>query len=205
MARPELTQAVPGEKNTAKAYNDNNDLILDYIDTSITSTNQTLETRFSGVQTQITNLNNLVNSTKTELEGDIANVYTAMGSNGLYVTTSFNSSTGEWYREFFSDEDKTTRVWLECGGEYVTDSTTNRAAITNYKIVTPKSFSNSHFCFNRSLQVKALAFSVIYLGYKSKNFDFLPDREAEGRLSYVVIDIPPFSYCGGFTWYACGV
>lgn len=37
MARPELNQAVAGQKNTASAYNENFDLMLDYIDTETTA------------------------------------------------------------------------------------------------------------------------------------------------------------------------
>lgn len=207
MTRPELTVAVAGEKNTARAYNDNNTAILDYIDESITATNQTLETRYSGIATQITNLNNLITANQESEQTDIAGVYATLGTNGLYITTSFNTTTGNWYREFFSDSNKTTRVWLETGGTYTADSVTNRTAINDYVLVFPKSFTNDKFYFQRSVHIKATSgdLSNRYVMYNSKNYSYVSGREAEGKLSNVVLDIAPYNSSYYFTYYACGV
>ncbi len=53
-------------------------------------------------------------ATKTELEGAISGLGSSIAENGLYTTTYINGNS--WYREYFSDEDKTERVWLEQGG-----------------------------------------------------------------------------------------
>ena len=54
--RPELTEAVAGTKNTAKAYNDNNDAILDYISGGLGELNTSFSSLSDSVTSQIANI-----------------------------------------------------------------------------------------------------------------------------------------------------
>ena len=61
---------------------------------------------------------------------------TLFSTNGLYVTTYVNGT--EWYREYFSDANKTQRVWLEQGGDVT--------LVNGYATITfLRSFSNTQY------------------------------------------------------------
>lgn len=80
------------------------------------------------------------NSTKGATTAHVKNV---LGANGGFVTTYVNSGGTYWYREYFSNAAKTTRIWLEQGG--LTSTTTGIATKTiNFA---SKNFSNKNYFF----------------------------------------------------------
>ena len=132
---------------------------FEYLDGRINDVGTSLTTVQSNLSTINTNLNNSINGVASDLSDlqssvadDIGDVEEAVegiiSTNGLYVTTYVNGSS--WYREYFSNSEKTTRVWLEQGGR-IDSSYSRDETITflkafsdnNYTIVKNFGFSNS--------------------------------------------------------------
>lgn len=202
-----LTEINPGDEADAEVLMSN----FDSLQSDITAVSNTIATTYSGLETQITNLTTVVNGNYSTLDHKIdttaENVIEVIDSYGFFVETSFDTTTGEWSREFFSDSEKTQRVWLECGGTYTSDATVNRTVINNYKLVPNKQFTNDLYYFIRSVQIVADTgdLSNRYVMYNSKNYEYISGREAEGKLRYITLDIAPYANSHYFTWYACGV
>lgn len=99
MTRPELTEAVAGTKNTAKAYNDNNDAILDYIDQEVAAA-------------------------KTYTDGKIPS---QTGNAGKYLTT--NGTSASWDipvypgTVMFYGGTSAPSGWLVCDGSEISRTT----------------------------------------------------------------------------------
>lgn len=91
--------------------NDNFDYLNNKISTSATNLNAYVQSQIASAQS---NIENEIEAAQTELQGNIDTLSGVLTSSGLYVTTYINGTS--WYREYFSDSAKTTRVWLEQGG-----------------------------------------------------------------------------------------
>lgn len=117
-----ITEIEYGSIASSKKLNDNfNALNKDIQDlaTNLSTTNANLVTNIStlnkNLTSQITELADKISSTQQELEEKISDTTGSLFTdNALYVTTYINGNT--WYKEYFSDKEKTTRVWLEQGG-----------------------------------------------------------------------------------------
>ena len=93
--------------------------------------------------TPTANSQNPVSSTgiKAAIDSAKNTCLNTISSNGLYVTTYISGTN--WYREWFSNSAKTTRVWLEQGGynaggnEYTTQTVTFLKSFsnTNYSVL----------------------------------------------------------------------
>ena len=135
------------------------------------------------VEGEISAIKSSLSSTQNTLQNNINNLSTTInntiGANGLYTTTYINGTS--WYREFFSDSGKKTRVWLEQGGEVYTNGQVGN------RVTFLKSFSNANY--------------TITLGRLYANF------EAEGITSH---DANGFNVANGkgwnspVRWFACG-
>lgn len=138
------------------------------------------------VEGEISAIKSSLSSTQNTLQNNINNLSTTMnntiGANGLYTTTYINGTS--WYREFFSDSGKKTRVWLEQGGESAID--------TNLEVTTSllKNFSNTNYHIN----------GIYYAG-----------SENAVRARWITNKTTSsFKTCGSgrsnakFSWYACG-
>lgn len=203
-----LTEILNGELADAEVVNANFNYLDERIDNtaaSITTNNTML---LSQISTLSSNTTSSLNTLDTRVTSEVNSIKTnIISANGLYITTSFNTSTGDWYREYFSNESKTTRVFLEQGGTYLSDSVTNKSAKNNYELILPKTFTNDLFYFNRSVQIVADTgdLSNRYVMYNKKEYKYITGREAEGKLSVVTLDITTYAASHFFTWYACGV
>ena len=133
-----------GSIASSKKLNDNfNALNKDIQDlaTSLNTTNANLATSMStlnkNVTNQISEVNESLANKKKELEETISKTKSESNSffseNGLFVTTYINGAS--CYKEYFSDSEKKTRVWLEQGGVL------NSRSSTTYI----KSFANNNY------------------------------------------------------------
>lgn len=202
-----LIEINPGDEADAEVLMSN----FDSLQSDITATNNIIGTTYAGLETRI-------NANKADSDGKYAildqkidttedDIIQIINSYGFFVETSFDTETGEWSREFFSDSEKTQRIWLECGGTYTANATVNRTVINNYKLVPNKQFTNDFYYFTRSVQIVSDTgdLSNRYVMYNSKNYEYISGREAEGKLRYITLDIAPYANSHYFTWYACGV
>ena len=204
-----LTTITNGSLADATVVNNN----FDYLYGRITDTAASIGTHDAQISSQIETLDSRLTSSISTINATITNQVSTinatmtnlMSSNGLYVTTSFNTSTGEWYREYFSNSSKTTRVFLEQGGTY--EATSGDAAKNNYNLVFQKKFSNNKFHFQRSVQIVADTGDISnrYVMYNNKKYDYVEESPSLGIQSYVVLDIAPYTTSHYFTWYACGI
>ena len=83
------------------------------------------------VATQISNLASQLATDKEnveKLETSINETKSFFSENGLFVNTYINGAS--WYKEYFSDSEKKTRVWLEQGG--VLNSRSSIAFLKNF-------------------------------------------------------------------------
>lgn len=138
-----LTRIEYGALASSDVMNNNfeylEDSILALADT-VSSNNATVNSNLAGLNTSLTTVNDT-------LTGSINQINTALGNfstSGLYVDTYINGHS--WYREYFSDAAKTTRVWLEQGGIATTNTITRllkEMSNSNYTIVLGRYASNS--------------------------------------------------------------
>ena len=118
-----------------------------------------------------------------------AAILKAIGVNGLYVTTHVSGNC--WYREWFSDAQKTQRVWLEQGGLsdfYTVTALTNQ----HYNINLLRPFSNTDY--HVQLTVKNTIWCV-------------PTWHKSSTVSTLVAEVRNYDNSKAsfyFDWYACG-
>ena len=101
-----------------------------------TSTVASISSNIASLNNSLTTLSNSTSASILDINTEISSLKSSLASNGLYVDTYVNGSS--WYREYFSDAEKTTRVWVEQGGVATTNATTNllkAMSDTNYTVV----------------------------------------------------------------------
>lgn len=136
-----LTRIEYGSLASSETMNNN----FEYLDNKIaeaseriTSTSASIYSNIASVNTQLSNqIDAAEENLQSYIEEQTSSVLEALSSNGLYVTTYINGTS--WYREYFSDSEKTTRVWLEQGGisgNRRTISLLKSYSNTNYTILT---------------------------------------------------------------------
>ena len=121
-----LTEIEYGALASSEVMNNN----FQYLDDRISSVSETVTSNNAGVSSNIASINSTISSMSEELNtdieeitSDIGDITTSLNASGyLYINTYFNGTS--WYKEYFSDEDKTVRVWLEQGGVCGSMSTT---------------------------------------------------------------------------------
>lgn len=90
---------------------------FEYLDERITDTANKIYSNNANLESKIANLNSSLTNTKNDLDSKITeankNLTSGLGKNGLYITQYRNGTS--WCREYFSDAEKTNRVWLEQG------------------------------------------------------------------------------------------
>lgn len=120
-----------GDDILASETNENNQYLLSRLSDNAAQIQSYVEGEISTMKSNIASvqetLQNNIDSASDSIEATLS-------SSGLYITTY--TSGNSWYREFFSDETKTTRVWLEQGGQVTTPATVGLL----------KSFSNANYC-----------------------------------------------------------
>ena len=131
-----LTTIKYGELASSEIMNNN----FKYLDDKISNLNETVTSNKAGMNSNIASINssittineNMTQNVKT-LENSINEAKSFFSESGLFVTTYINGVS--WYKEYFSDSDKKTRVWLEQGG--VLNSRSSTTFI--------KSFANNNY------------------------------------------------------------
>lgn len=121
-----LTEIEYGALASSEVMNNN----FQYLDDRISSVAETVTSNNAGVSSNIASINSTISSMSEELNTDIEeigedidDITTSLNAGGyLYINTYFNGTS--WYKEYFSDSEKQTRVWLEQGGVCTSRSTT---------------------------------------------------------------------------------
>lgn len=131
-----LTTIKYGELASSEVVNNN----FKYLDDKISNLNETVTSNKAGMNSNIASINSSIttineNMTKNveKLEESINEAKSFLSESGLFVTTYINGVS--WYKEYFSDSEKKTRVWLEQGGVL------NSRSSTTYI----KSFANNNY------------------------------------------------------------
>ena len=119
-----LTEIEYGSLASSEVMNNN----FEYLDNKISDVSETLTSTVATINSNIATINSSMatmseelNQAIEDLDSDLTEASeTAMSTNGLYVTTYRNGTS--WYREYFSNKEKTTRVWIEQGGQVYQNS-----------------------------------------------------------------------------------
>lgn len=108
-----LTEIEYGSLASSETMNNN----FEYLDNKITSVSEDIVSATASINSNIASINttltNFSEGTNKNIE-DINSSLSVLKENTLYVNSYVNGSS--WYKEYFSDKEKTTRVWLEQGG-----------------------------------------------------------------------------------------
>lgn len=107
-----LTEIEYGSLASSNILNNN----FEYLDNKISGVSEDLQARDASMNSNIVTINSslaTMSGTLTEAIDGLKNKFSFASESGLYITTYVNESS--WYREYFSDEAKTERVWLEQG------------------------------------------------------------------------------------------
>ena len=121
-----LTEIEYGALASSDVINNN----FQYLDDRISNLSETVTSNSAGVSSNIASINSTISALSEDLNSDIEEINTDLGGvksnlseyGYLYVNSYFNGTS--WYKEYFSDSEKETRVWLEQGGVCSSNSTT---------------------------------------------------------------------------------
>ena len=116
-----LTEIVYGSLASSETMNHN----FNYLDnriselsedivSNVASTNSNLATMNGSISNLGTALNNSISTLRTNTNTSLNTITHNFVSSGLYVTTYVSGKS--WYRAYYSNSSKTSRVWLEQGG-----------------------------------------------------------------------------------------
>ena len=141
-----LTEIEYGSLASSEIMNNN----FEFLDNKITSVSESIVTNMASVNSNIASINSSISSLNSDLSSSIEELDTSLEEaqqvftdSGIYITTYINGTS--WYREYFSDSEKTQRVWLEQGGVI---STSND---TNYTVNFLKTFSDTNYCIFKNM------------------------------------------------------
>lgn len=134
-----LTEIEYGSLASSEIMNNN----FEYLDNKISDVSENLISNTATTNSNIATINTSITALHEEMDKSLEelnkNLTEASGEafsgNGLYITTYVNGNS--WYREYFSDEEKTKRVWIEQGGEVFQNNYTaflRPMSNTNYSI-----------------------------------------------------------------------
>lgn len=109
-----LTEIEYGSLASSEIVNGN----FTYLDNKISGVAESITTTAATINSNIATINSTMSSMKEEINNSIEacsdSTVNLLEENGLYVTTYINGES--WYREYFADKEKTTRVWCVQGG-----------------------------------------------------------------------------------------
>lgn len=108
-----LTEIEYGSLASSETMNNN----FEYLDNRITTVSEGITSTTASINSNIASINSALASYTEETNSTIKNVKSSISTlqeNTLYINSYVNGSS--WYKEYFSDEEKTQRVWLEQGG-----------------------------------------------------------------------------------------
>lgn len=169
-----------GEDILASETNDNNQFLLSKLSENAAQVQDYVEG-------EITSIKSNVASVQATLQSNIDKVANQFELNALYITLTINGSS--WSKEFFSDKQKTKRVWCEMGG-VVTDVPAAGKTVT-----LPKKFSNTNYYINCNQPLEA-TYSFQTFGITAKTTASFTVTQRNYNMDAGV--------CSS-NWFACGV
>ena len=96
---------------------------ISYLAGDVNSATATLNSNIATINGNISSMNEYNDDKFNEIDTSLGTINQIITDSGLYVDLYINGNS--WYREYFSDSDKTQRVWLEQGGSSSGTSTTS--------------------------------------------------------------------------------
>ena len=99
-------------------------------------TSAVINSNIASLSSSLSLLSGNINTSISDINNSISSINGYLSTCGLYIETYVNGSS--WYREYFSDSTKTTRVWIEQGGIAWTNSWTTllqEMSNANYTLV----------------------------------------------------------------------
>lgn len=168
-----------GEDILASETNDNNQYLLSKLTDNAAQVQAYVEGEVATIKSNVA-------SVQATLQN---NITTMFNLNALYITLTINEN--DWVKEYFSDEEKTTRVWMEMGG------TTPYSVSTN-TLTFPKKFASEKYSFNAT-PVNHIENGVVVSVHCS-------NKTATSIVLYGrrISSIGYAAACGQVSWYACG-
>lgn len=134
-----LTTIKYGELASSEIMNNN----FKYLDDKISNLNETVTSNKAGMNSNIASINSTITTINENMTQNVKNLEESINKtksffseSGLFVTTYINGVS--WYKEYFSDSEKKTRVWLEQGGVLNSRSSTTflkKFTTTNYTLL----------------------------------------------------------------------
>ena len=188
-----LTTIKYGELASSEVVNNN----FKYLDDKISNLNETVTSNKAGMNSNIASINSSIttineNMTKNveKLEESINEAKSFFSESGLFVNTYINGAS--WYKEYFSDSEKKTRVWLEQGGIFRS--------------------INSEITVNLNLEFSDNKYSLVCSGNNSSAEKHILDANIYNKETAYFKGFPVVSFNGGFatsnddfyTWLAKG-
>ena len=145
--------------------------------------------QFTGAPTVPTAAENASEQQIANLAAVKNNISELLSANGLYCTMTLSDS--QWCREWFADEAKTQRVWMEQGGELVKSG---NSGVSQYAITFLVPYANTKYHFERSQEHfydGAISTCRAWNGCQSKSTT---------GIKYIIDN----TYAVTSTWYSCG-
>ena len=136
-----LTEIEYGSLASSNVMNNN----FEYLDNKITDVSESLSSNVATINSNLATTNASISTLGENVNKSVEDLNTNLteatnnlvGENGLFITFYQNDSS--WYREYFSDKEKTTRVWIEQGGVLTGGGDYNR------QVVFLKPFQNANY------------------------------------------------------------
>ena len=136
-----LTEIEYGSLASSEVMNNN----FEYLDNKISDVSENLASNVATINANIATANTSISTLGENVNKSVENLNTNLteatnklvGEKGLFITFYQNDSS--WYREYFSDKEKTTRVWIEQGGVLTGGGDYNR------QVVFLKPFQNANY------------------------------------------------------------
>ena len=179
-----LTEIEYGALASSELMNNN----FNYLDAKIGDVSEDVTSKVASINSNIATINNSISSLSGSVDESIEAVkkrISVIELSGLFIETYVNGTS--WYREYFSDAEKTNRVWLEQGGVVTTSGQKD--------VVFPKEFTDTNYTLTLG------AITTHYSGYvwfptinsKSTTGAQIAGNWSGGGDSYAY-----------FNWMACG-
>ena len=136
-----LTEIEYGSLASSEVMNNN----FEYLDNKISDVSENLASNVATINANIATANTSISTLGENVNKSVENLNTNLteatnklvGENGLCSTFYQNDSS--WYREYFSDKEKTKRAWIEQGGVLTGAGDYNR------QVVFLKPFQNANY------------------------------------------------------------
>lgn len=184
-----LTEIEYGSLASSEVMNNN----FNYLDNRINTVSEAIQSATDDINTDIASINTSITSIEDDVEENTTSINSlqstiqSIAAGGAYVTTYRNGTS--WYREYFSNANKTTRIWLEQGGQ-------TGGEVGSITLV--KSFSNSSYFITACSIVRRIG-----------GWDFQAVDRQNNRFTathgYSNVGSTYTNWPSGTVWYACGV